>query len=66
MSAPLNLKAAMSIPRSSRIACTHFGVRPMPLQVWSGFCGSRYLSGRLRRAAVEEPALSSGKISSIL
>ena len=30
------------MPRSSRIACTHFGVRPMPLQGCSGFCGSRY------------------------
>ena len=38
----------MSMPRSSRIACTHFGVRPMPLQVRSGFCGSRYFAGRLR------------------
>ena len=33
----IDLKAAMSMPRSSRIACTHFGVRPMPLQVRSGF-----------------------------
>ena len=29
----IDLKAATSMPRSSTIACTHFGVRPMPLQV---------------------------------
>ena len=33
----------------------------MPLQVWSGFCGSRYFAGLLRRA----PVPSSGKISPI-
>ena len=38
------LKAATSIPRSSTIAATHFGVRPIPLQVSSGFCGLRYLA----------------------
>ena len=27
----IDLNAATSIPRSPRIACTHFGVRPMPL-----------------------------------
>lgn len=48
------LNAATSIPRSSRIACTHFGVRPMPLQVCSGFCGLRYFVGRFRRTPVEE------------
>ena len=40
---PLN--AATSIPRSLSIACTHFGVRPMPAQVSSGFCGFRYFAG---------------------
>ena len=45
----IDLKAALSMPRSSRIACTHFGVRPMPLQVCSGCCGSRYFAGLLRR-----------------
>ena len=29
----IDLKAGTSMPRSSTIACTHFGVRPMPLQV---------------------------------
>ena len=29
----IDLKVATSIPRSSTIACTHFGVRPIPLQV---------------------------------
>ena len=33
----------------------------MPLQVWSGLCGSRYFAGRLRRAPLEAPALSSGE-----
>ena len=33
----IDLNAFTSIPRSSRIACTHFGVRPMPLQLSSGF-----------------------------
>ena len=57
----------MSIPRSSRIACTQFGDRPKPLQEWSGFCGSRYLvGGRLRRAGPEAAAPSSRKISSEL
>ena len=49
------------MPRSSRIACTHFGVRPLPLQVCSGFCGSRYFAGRLRRAPLKAPAPSSGR-----
>ena len=62
----IDLKAAMSMPRSSRIACTHFGVRPMPLQVRSGFCGSRYFAGRLPRAPLAAPAPSSGKRSAIL
>ena len=39
------------MPRSSRIACTHFGARPMPLQVCSGFCGLRYFAGRLAAGA---------------
>ena len=45
----IDLKAALSMPRSSRITCTHFGIRPMPLQACSGFCGSRYFAGLLRR-----------------
>ena len=35
----------MSIPRSLRIACTHFGERPIPVQVSSGFCGFRNFTG---------------------
>ena len=35
----------------------------MPLQVFSGFCGSRYFAGRLRRTPAEAPAPSSGKMS---
>ena len=45
----IDLNAAVSSPRSPRIACTHLGVRPMPLQVWSGFCGLRYFAGRFWR-----------------
>ena len=40
------LNAGTSMPRSATIAATHFGVRPMPLQVSSGFCGLRYFAGR--------------------
>ena len=39
------------MPRSSRIACTHFGARPMPLQVCSGFCALRYFAGRFAACA---------------
>ena len=59
----IDLNAAISIPRSPRIACTHFGERPMPVQVSSGFCGLRYFAGIFRRrrpAGAELP--SSGKI----
>ena len=55
------------MPRSSRIACTHFGVRPMPLQVCSGCCGSRYFAGLLRRELLASseglyPGLRQGRI----
>ena len=43
------LNEAMSMPRSARISCTHFGERPMPVHVSSGFCGLRYFAGIFRR-----------------
>ena len=45
----------MSIPRSSTIPCTHVGLRPMPLQDWSGSCGSRYFAGLVRRVLEAVP-----------
>ena len=60
----IDLNAAVSIPRSPRIACTHLGVRPMPLQLSSGFCGLRYLAGLFwRRAPLPLADPSSGKMS---
>ena len=58
------MNATMSIPRSLRIACTHFGERPIPVQVSSGFWGFRNFTGIfLRWRPPAAPFPSSGKMS---